>query len=101
MCIKAVNRIINLSIYSMKKTTVITTAGNPEANGLPVENNTTTLDQRIRSLENERRILLELGNDITKVREKNDLIVIFSSKIRELFPFSHSIVTLIDYEAGI
>lgn len=82
----------------MKKAT---TAGNPEANGLPVENNTTALGQRIRSLENERRILLELGNDITKVREKNDLIVIFSSKIRELFPFSHSIVTLIDYEAGI
>jgi transcriptional regulator with GAF, ATPase, and Fis domain len=46
----------------------------------------------------ERRILLELGDDITKVREKNDLIALFSSRIREMFPFSHAIVTLIDWE---
>lgn len=63
------------------------------------ENNTTVSDQRLRSLEREHRILLELGDDITKIREKNDLIVLFSSRIRKLFPFSHTIVTLIDYEA--
>ncbi|WP_298710238.1 sigma 54-interacting transcriptional regulator [uncultured Chitinophaga sp.] len=51
---------------------------------------------RIRFLEAERRILLELGNDITKVRNKTDLIVILSNKIREMFTFSHSIVTLIN-----
>lgn len=58
------------------------------------------MNNRISLLEAERRILLELGNEITKAREKNDLITIFSSKIREMFPFSHTIVTLIDHEAG-
>lgn len=50
----------------------------------------------ITSLETERRILLELGNELTKVREKTDLITILSYKIREMFPFSHAIVTLIN-----
>lgn len=73
----------------------------PEVNDPGVEDNIAVLDQRIRSLENERRILLELGNDITKVREKNDLIALFASRIKELFPFSHSIVTLIDHDEGV
>ncbi len=47
-------------------------------------------------MEAERRILLELGNDITKVRNKTDLITVLSNKIREMFTFSHSIVTLIN-----
>lgn len=85
----------------MEKMKVITTAGNREVNGLTVERDIEALDQRIRSLENERRILLELGDDITKIREKDDLIMLFASRIRELFPFSHTIITLIDLEAGI
>jgi transcriptional regulator with GAF, ATPase, and Fis domain len=48
------------------------------------------------TLEQERRILLELGNDITRVRDKNDLIVLFSKRIKSLFYFTHTIVTLID-----
>jgi formate hydrogenlyase transcriptional activator len=48
------------------------------------------------ALEQERKILLELGNDITKVRDKNDLLVLFSKHIRGLFHFTHTIVTLID-----
>lgn len=47
-------------------------------------------------LEQERKMLLELGNDITRVREKNDLLVLFKKRIRELFSFTHTIVTLID-----
>jgi transcriptional regulator with GAF, ATPase, and Fis domain len=47
-------------------------------------------------LEKERRILLELGNDITRVRDKNDLIVLFKKRIKGLFYFTHTIVTLID-----
>jgi transcriptional regulator with GAF, ATPase, and Fis domain len=42
--------------------------------------------------------LLELGNDITRVRDKNDLIVLFKKRIKELFYFTHTIVTLIDYK---
>lgn len=47
-------------------------------------------------LETERQLLLELGNDITRVRDKNDLIVLFSKRIKALFHFTHTIVTLID-----
>ncbi|MFP3590414.1 sigma 54-interacting transcriptional regulator [Chryseobacterium sp. SIMBA_038] len=45
---------------------------------------------------NERQILLELGKDLTKVREKNDLIMLFSKRVKSLFYFTHTIVTLID-----
>jgi formate hydrogenlyase transcriptional activator len=44
----------------------------------------------------EKDILLALSNDITRVREKNDLIIIFKKRIRGLFHITHSIVTLID-----
>ncbi|SHN33672.1 sigma 54-interacting transcriptional regulator [Mucilaginibacter sp. OK098] len=53
----------------------------------------------VRSLaafEQERRILSDLGNDITGVRDKNDLIILFSKRIKSLFYFTHTIVTLID-----
>lgn len=46
--------------------------------------------------EQERKILLDLGNDITRVRDKNDLIILFSKRIKSLFYFTHTIVTLID-----
>ncbi len=52
----------------------------------------------VAELEQERRILLELGNDITQVRDKNDLIVLFRKRIKGLFYFTHTIVTLIDYK---
>lgn len=60
------------------------------------ENSLIIPGERITSLETERRILLELGNELTRVREKTDLITIFSLKMREMFPFSHAIVTLIN-----
>lgn len=50
------------------------------------------------TLEQERKVLLELGNDITRVREKNDLIILFKKRIKGLFYFTHTIVTLIDYK---
>ncbi|HEX2630425.1 MAG TPA: sigma 54-interacting transcriptional regulator [Chitinophagaceae bacterium] len=49
-------------------------------------------------LEQERKILLDLGNDITMVRDKNDLITLFKNRIKGLFYFTHTIVTLIDYK---
>jgi formate hydrogenlyase transcriptional activator len=49
-------------------------------------------------LEQERKILLELGSDITRVRDKNDLITLFSNRIKELFYFTHTLVALIDYK---
>jgi len=49
-------------------------------------------------LEQERDTLLELGKDITKVREKDDLIALFSNRIKNIHYFTHTIVTLIDYK---
>ncbi len=46
----------------------------------------------------ERALLLDLSKDITKVREKNDLIALFSRRIKGLYKFTHAIVTLIDYK---
>ncbi|MBD3581816.1 sigma-54-dependent Fis family transcriptional regulator [Flavobacterium selenitireducens] len=48
------------------------------------------------SLEQQSLILLDLAKDITKVREKNDLIILFTKRIRAFFEFTHTIVTLID-----
>lgn len=71
-----------ISVYhSMKK-------ANLPAPGSPVPSKAT--------LEQERQVLLDLGNDITRVRDKNDLIVLFSRRIKGLFYFTHTIVTLID-----
>jgi formate hydrogenlyase transcriptional activator len=50
------------------------------------------------TIDQERKILLELGNDITRVREKNDLLTLFKQRIKGLFYISHTIVTLIDYK---
>jgi transcriptional regulator with GAF, ATPase, and Fis domain len=52
--------------------------------------------QRIAAYEQEKSLLLALGDDITQVREKNDLISLFSSRLKGLFYFTHTIVMLID-----
>lgn len=57
------------------------------------------LHDKVVSYQRERKILLELSDDITRIREKNDLIILFSLRIKKLFYFTHTIVTLIDYEA--
>lgn len=49
-------------------------------------------------LEQERKVLLDLGNDITRVRDKNDLLALFSRRVKSYFYFTHTIVTLIDYK---
>lgn len=46
----------------------------------------------------EREILLALGNDLTKVRDKNDLIRLFKDGIKGLYFITHTIVTTIDYK---
>lgn len=46
----------------------------------------------------EKDILLALSNDLTKVRDKNDLITLFKKGIKGLFHITHTIVTLIDYK---
>ena len=46
--------------------------------------------------EKENNILLDLGKDITRVREKKDLIFLFSKRLKSLYYFTHITITLID-----
>jgi formate hydrogenlyase transcriptional activator len=55
-----------------------------------------TLHKQIDRHENEKEVLLALGNDITRVRMKTDLIKVFSSRLKGLFYFTHAVVSLID-----
>jgi len=57
-----------------------------------------SLQDQIKHYKDENDILLALSNDITQVREKNDLIILFKNRIKGLFHVTHSIVTLIDYK---
>lgn len=57
-----------------------------------------SLQQQVDHYKREKDILLALSDDITQVREKNDLLILFKKNIRGLFYFTHTIVTLIDYK---
>jgi formate hydrogenlyase transcriptional activator len=63
-----------------------------------VEADAGSLPQQIALYRNEKEILLALSNDLTQVRNKNDLIILFKQRIKGLFYISHTIVTLIDYK---
>jgi formate hydrogenlyase transcriptional activator len=52
----------------------------------------------VSSLEKERKILLDLGSDLTRVRDKSDLIMLFTKRLKGLFNFTHCIITLFDYK---
>jgi transcriptional regulator with GAF, ATPase, and Fis domain len=54
------------------------------------------LKKHVNCYEKEKDVLLELSNDITKVRAKVDLIKVFSSRLKSLFYFTHAVVSLID-----
>jgi transcriptional regulator with GAF, ATPase, and Fis domain len=57
------------------------------------------LQEQIRSYEREKNILLDLSNMITMVREKDDLITLFTSRIKGLFYYTHAVITLIDRQS--
>src|SRR5204863_4799663 len=57
-----------------------------------------SIQQQLENYKNEKNILLALSNDITRVRDKNDLIILFSKRIKGLFYFTHTLVALIDYK---
>lgn len=76
---------------------------NEKIKGAKLEKNDTpghmnSLRQQVEHYKKERNILLALSDDITRVREKNDLIILFKKRIKGLFYFTHTIVTLIDYK---
>ncbi|MDN3551532.1 sigma-54-dependent Fis family transcriptional regulator [Mucilaginibacter aquaedulcis] len=58
------------------------------------------LQKQVSQFERQKEIFLLLSNDITQVRAKNDLVNLFSARIKPLFRFSHTIVMLIDAESN-
>lgn len=76
---------------------------NENKKGLKYEKKDTALHapsipQQLEHYKKEKDILLALSNDITRVREKNDLIFLFKQRIKGLFYFTHTIVTQIDHK---
>ncbi|CAN5292464.1 hypothetical protein BH09BAC4_BH09BAC4_06650 [soil metagenome] len=80
----------------MKKGKLSETSGDLSTQALLNTEPRQTLAGELALLEREQKILLDLGNDITNVREKNDLISLFSRHLKKLFRFNHTIVTLLD-----
>ncbi|WP_310391322.1 sigma 54-interacting transcriptional regulator [Hymenobacter sp.] len=68
----------------------------PQSKRAAGRNSPNALLKQVTSYEQEKAILLALGDDLTKVREKADLITLFSSRLKGLFYFTHALVTLID-----
>jgi formate hydrogenlyase transcriptional activator len=60
-----------------------------------------TLQEQLQAFEREKNILLALSNDITKVREKDDLVKIFSSRLKGFFYFSHAVISLVDHQKNV
>lgn len=60
-----------------------------------------SLQQEVEHYKKENDILLALSNDITRVREKGDLIKIFSSRLKSYFEFTHAVISLIDEENNV
>jgi formate hydrogenlyase transcriptional activator len=65
------------------------------------ESHLNVLQTELDAYKKEKNILLALSNDITKVREKNDLVNIFSSRLKDFFYFSHAVISLVDHEKNI
>ena len=68
---------------------------------LPEQGDNHLLREQLGRYEKEKNILLTLSSDITKVREKNDLVKILSSTLKEFFQFSHVIIGLVDWKKNI
>ena len=57
------------------------------------------LEYQVGYYKQEKAVLLDLSDAITRVREKSDLIRIFSSKLKDLFYFTHAVISLIDKQS--
>jgi transcriptional regulator with GAF, ATPase, and Fis domain len=64
------------------------------------QSHTHPLQQQLALYQKEKDILLTLSNDITRVREKDDLIKVFSSRLKAYFYFTHTVISLVDKQNG-
>ena len=72
--------------------------GGYQDRGLPGQGFLDTLQKQVEFYEKEKHMLLNLSNDITKVREKNDLVKLFSLRLKGYFYFTHVVISLIDQD---
>ncbi len=56
------------------------------------------LREQLMLYKREKEILLTLSNDITRVRDKNDLVRVFSSRLKQYFYFTHAVISLINQQ---
>jgi formate hydrogenlyase transcriptional activator len=64
------------------------------------ENEIDVLRQQLNAYKKEKEILLALSDDITKAREKSDLVRVLSSRLKAYFYFTHAVISLIDKQKG-
>jgi len=67
-----------------------------EAKVIQASVNAKELRAQLDAYEKEKSILLTLSNDLTKVREKADLINLFSSGLNGFFYITHAVISLFD-----
>jgi formate hydrogenlyase transcriptional activator len=80
----------------MKTSNKVTNISAPPGKKVWVKPKTNSLQDRADYFEKEIEILLDLSDAIIKVREKDDLIKVFASKLKGLFYFTHAVISLID-----
>jgi formate hydrogenlyase transcriptional activator len=83
-------------LHWMKTSNKVTNISAPPGKKVWVKPKTNSLQDRADYFEKEIEILLDLSDAIIKVREKDDLIKVFASKLKGLFYFTHAVISLID-----
>lgn len=59
-----------------------------------------SLHGQLESFLKEKAILLDLSNEITRIRTKDDLILALSSRLKSFFHFTHAVISLVDWREG-
>lgn len=67
---------------------------------VPNESKVNPLRMQLDVYKKEKEILLALSDDITRARDKNDLVKVLSSRLKEYFYFTHAVISLIDKQTG-
>ena len=80
----------------MKKPKMSDVNRDAESQNLPDNRPINPSENELASLKRERSILLDLGNDITKVRDRKDLLNVINYGLGKLINFTHNMMTILD-----
>lgn len=90
-----------IKLIRLKKTENLENKKVHKTPGQSDQSHLNVLRAQLDAYEREKNILLALSADITEVREKNDLVKIFSSRLKDFFYFSHAVISLVDQQKNI